>query len=185
MAVGLSLGVRVTLARGLRQVADWLRDPEPLASGEVHVWAEPAVAATAVSAPAQAVPAQAVVDLPPPAPEVQPAATAPTPQADQQGEGTVYDDVVEALQTIFDPEIPVDIYELGLIYDIDVRDDTAVHIRMTLTSPNCPAAQSLPDEVKAKVSAVPGVGGAEVEVVFDPPWSPELMSEEARLMLNV
>lgn len=95
------------------------------------------------------------------------------------------DEVIEALHTIYDPEIPVDIYELGLIYDVDVQADDSVDVRMTLTSPNCPAAQSLPAEVETKVAAIQWVQGASVEVVFDPPWTPELMSEEARLELNV
>lgn len=104
---------------------------------------------------------------------------------DNEGGGAVHDAVVEALHTIFDPEIPVDIYELGLIYGIDVRDDTTVGVRMTLTSPNCPAAQSLPAEVETKVSGVPGVSRADVEVVFEPAWTPDLMSEEAKLELNM
>jgi FeS assembly SUF system protein len=92
--------------------------------------------------------------------------------------------VVEALKTCYDPEIPVDIYELGLIYDIDVRDDGAVEVRMTLTSPMCPVAGSLPPEVEAKVAQVAGVKSAHVDVVWDPPWDPSMMSEAARLELG-
>lgn len=95
------------------------------------------------------------------------------------------DKVIDALHTIYDPEIPVDIYELGLIYDVEVDEDAGVDVRMTLTSPNCPAAQSLPAEVERKVGGTDGVSHASVEVVFDPPWTPDLMSEEARLELNV
>jgi FeS assembly SUF system protein len=93
--------------------------------------------------------------------------------------------VIEALRTCFDPEIPVNIYELGLIYDVKVDQQGAVDVQMTLTSPNCPAAQSLPEEVKAKVEAVPGVKAARVDVVFDPPWDKSRMSEAAMLQLGL
>ena len=93
--------------------------------------------------------------------------------------------VIEALRTCFDPEIPVNIYELGLIYGIKVDPSGAVEIRMTLTSPNCPAAGTLPGEVEAKVKAIPGVTDAKVDVVFDPPWDPSRMSEAAKLELGI
>ncbi|MBI2985678.1 MAG: SUF system Fe-S cluster assembly protein [Deltaproteobacteria bacterium] len=93
--------------------------------------------------------------------------------------------VIEALRGCFDPEIPVNIYELGLIYDIKVESSGAVEIRMTLTSPNCPVAQSLPSEVEARVKAVPGVTEAKIELVWDPPWEPSKMSEAARLQLGM
>lgn len=93
--------------------------------------------------------------------------------------------VVEALRTCFDPEIPVNIYELGLIYGITADPSGVVGIRMTLTSPNCPAAGSLPGEVQEKVKTIPGVKEATVEVVFDPPWDPSRMSEAARLELGL
>ena len=89
--------------------------------------------------------------------------------------------VVEVLRTIFDPELPVNIYELGLIYGIDVDPQGAVTVRMTLTSPACPVAESLPPEVEAKVGAIDGVTDARVELVWDPPWTPDRMSEAARL----
>ena len=92
--------------------------------------------------------------------------------------------VVAALKTVFDPEIPVDIYELGLIYDIEV-EDARVKVRMTLTSPACPVAGSLPGEVEQKVEGVDGVERAEVELVWDPPWNPGMMSEAARLDLGM
>lgn len=94
-------------------------------------------------------------------------------------------EVIEALRTIFDPEIPVNIYELGLIYDVKVDPSSAVSVRMTLTSPACPAAQSLPGEVREKVRAVPGVTEVAVDVVWDPPWDPSKMSEAARLQLDM
>lgn len=94
-------------------------------------------------------------------------------------------EIIEALRTCFDPEIPVNIHELGLIYDVKVEPSGAVGIRMTLTSPNCPAAQSLPSEVEAKAKAVPGVTDVKVEVVWDPPWDPSRMSEAARLQLGM
>jgi FeS assembly SUF system protein len=93
--------------------------------------------------------------------------------------------VIEALQTCYDPEIPVDIYELGLIYDLEVTPSAAVHVKMTLTSPMCPVAESLPPEVESQIRNVAGVGGAPVEVVWDPPWSMEKMSEAAKLQLGL
>ena len=94
-------------------------------------------------------------------------------------------EVIEALRTCFDPEIPVNIYELGLIYDVKVAPSGAVEIRMTLTSPNCPAAQSLPAEVEAKAKAVRGVTEAKVDVVWEPPWDSSRMSEAAKLQLGM
>lgn len=93
--------------------------------------------------------------------------------------------IVEALKTVFDPEIPVNIYELGLIYDIDLQENGHVHVKMTLTAPGCPVAGSLPGEVQAKVESVPGVSSAEVELVWDPAWNPSMMSEAARLQLGM
>lgn len=93
--------------------------------------------------------------------------------------------IVGVLKTIYDPEIPVDIYELGLIYDVLVNEDYEVRILMTLTSPNCPVAESLPVEVEEKVKSLDLVKDAEVEITFDPPWTQELMSEEAKLELGM
>ena len=93
--------------------------------------------------------------------------------------------VIEALRTVYDPEIPVNIFELGLIYKVDIDDDHHVHIDMTLTSPACPVAGTLPEEVKDKVAAIEGVQGASVEVVWDPPWHPGMMTEEAQLELGM
>jgi FeS assembly SUF system protein len=95
------------------------------------------------------------------------------------------DDIVSGLKTVYDPEIPVDIYELGLIYKVDISDDRAVTVDMTLTTPNCPAAVELPGMVENAVSAVQGVGPVKVNVTFDPPWDQSRMSEEARLALNL
>jgi len=94
-------------------------------------------------------------------------------------------DVVEALKTVYDPEIPVDIYQLGLIYNIDVRDDRSVEVRLTLTSPMCPVAESLPPEVEQKVAQVDGVTKSIVDLVWDPPWNPSMMSEAAKLELGM
>lgn len=94
-------------------------------------------------------------------------------------------DVVEALKSIYDPEIPVNIYELGLIYNVDVRDDRSVEVRLTLTSPMCPVAGSLPPEVEAKVAQVEGVTASSVDLVWDPPWEPSMMSEAAKLELGM
>lgn len=138
---------------------------------------------------------------PPPAPAPRPqAAQAPpvpaqvakAPTAEPPGEpadvaevASLRDAVVAVLHTIYDPEIPVDIYALGLVYDVDVKPSRDVEIRMTLTSPNCPAAQSLPGEVEQKSASVDGIRSAMVDVVWDPPWSPSMMSEEAKLELNI
>ena len=97
----------------------------------------------------------------------------------------IEDGIVEALKTVYDPEIPVNIYEMGLIYDLNVEPDGRVQIKMTLTSPGCPVAGTLPGEVKDKVESVAGVAGAEVEVVWDPVWTPSMMSEAARLQLGM
>jgi FeS assembly SUF system protein len=116
-----------------------------------------------------------------PAVSAAPATAAATP-ADPSD---VENGIVEALKTVFDPEIPVNIYELGLIYDVDIQEGGRVQVKMTLTSPGCPVAGSLPGEVKAKVEAVPGVASAEIDLVWDPAWNPAMMSEAARLQLGM
>jgi FeS assembly SUF system protein len=95
------------------------------------------------------------------------------------------DDIVAALKTVYDPEIPADIYELGLIYRIDIADDRAVTVDMTLTTPNCPSAQELPSMVENAVASVAGVGPVAVNVVWDPPWDQSRMTDEARVVLNM
>ena len=95
------------------------------------------------------------------------------------------DEIVTALKTVYDPEIPADIYELGLIYKVDIEDDRSVNVEMTLTTPNCPSAQELPVMVENAVASVPGVREAKVNIVWDPPWDPSRMSDEARLVLNM
>ncbi|MBO9713402.1 SUF system Fe-S cluster assembly protein [Sphingomonas sp.] len=99
--------------------------------------------------------------------------------------GAIYDAVIEALKEIYDPEIPVNIYDLGLIYGVDVTDDGHVAVTMTLTTPHCPVAESMPGEVELRVGSVPGVGTAEVNLVWDPPWDPQKMSDEAKLELGM
>lgn len=94
------------------------------------------------------------------------------------------DKIIAVLKEIYDPEIPVDIYELGLIYDVLVNEDNEAKILMTLTSPNCPVAETLPVEVEEKVNEIPEIKNCEVEITFDPPWSQDLMSEEAKLELG-
>lgn len=98
---------------------------------------------------------------------------------------TLREKIIEALKTCYDPEIPIDIWELGLIYDIDVSDSNDVTLTMTLTTPNCPAAESLPLDVEKKVAAVEGVASVKVDITWEPAWSPQLMSEAARLELNL
>ena len=115
--------------------------------------------------------------------EVKPSAEAsvtPVPEHDQ-----LKDDLVTALKTVFDPEIPVDIYELGLIYRLDVDAERNIEVDMTLTAPGCPVAGDMPGWVENAVSSVPGVGQVKVNLVFDPPWDPSRMSDEARLALNM
>ncbi len=92
--------------------------------------------------------------------------------------------IIEALKTVYDPEIPVDVFELGLIYEVKIDDEFNVAIDMTLTSPNCPVAESMPQEVEDKVGAVDGVKSSKVNIVFDPPWDRDMMSEEAQLELG-
>ncbi|WP_315919640.1 SUF system Fe-S cluster assembly protein [Mesorhizobium sp. SP-1A] len=96
----------------------------------------------------------------------------------------ITDDIVSALKTVYDPEIPADIYELGLIYKIDIEDDRTVRIDMTLTAPGCPVAGEMPGWVENAVGAVEGVSGVEVKMVFDPPWTPDRMSEEAQVAVG-
>lgn len=99
--------------------------------------------------------------------------------------GELGERIVEALKTVYDPEIPVNIYELGLIYKIDVEDDNKVVVEMTLTSPSCPVAESLPGEVESKIAAIEGVTACEVRLVWEPPWGPSMMTEEAQLELGL
>jgi FeS assembly SUF system protein len=94
-------------------------------------------------------------------------------------------EIVAALKTVFDPEIPADIYELGLIYKVDISDDRTVSVEMTLTTPNCPAAEELPTMVENAVASVPGVGVVKVAIVWEPAWTPDRMTDEARLVLNM
>ena len=94
-------------------------------------------------------------------------------------------EIIAALKTVFDPEIPADIYELGLIYKVDISDERTVDVTMTLTTPNCPAAGELPTQVENAIASVPGVGVVNVNLVWEPSWSPDRMSDEARLVLNM
>jgi FeS assembly SUF system protein len=100
-------------------------------------------------------------------------------------QGRIRDRALQALRSVRDPEIPLNIVDLGLIYALDVDDGQTVRIRMTLTAPNCPVAQSMPEEIRSKAAAVDGAHGAEIEVVWDPPWHKGMMSEAARLELNI
>ena len=117
-----------------------------------------------------------------------PAAATPPATGSVLAEGELArltDEIIAALKTVYDPEIPADIYELGLIYRIDIADDRTVAIDMTLTTPNCPSAEELPGMVENAVVSVPGVGQAKVDIVWDPPWDPSRMSDEARAVLNM
>ena len=115
-----------------------------------------------------------------------PVTTLPDPVAPEYPpDASLQDKVVLALQTVYDPEIPVNIHELGLIYAINIDDDAVARIDMTLTAPACPVAGTLPEQVRRVVEAVPGISGASVELVWDPPWGPERMSEAAQLELGL
>jgi FeS assembly SUF system protein len=107
------------------------------------------------------------------------------PKNDSATNNELVDAVVEALKSIYDPEIPVDIYELGLIYDVAISEDGDAVVTMTLTTPHCPVAESMPAEVEMRVLSVPGIRDAEVKLVWDPPWDPSKMSDEARLELGM
>lgn len=109
----------------------------------------------------------------------------PAPVAAGEPGGDIYEGVIAALKDIFDPEIPVNIYDLGLIYGVEVGDSNHVVVTMTLTTPHCPVAESMPAEVELRVGAVPGVGDVEVNLVWDPPWDPQLMSDDAKLELGM
>ncbi|HEV2746640.1 MAG TPA: SUF system Fe-S cluster assembly protein [Allosphingosinicella sp.] len=99
--------------------------------------------------------------------------------------GDLYEAVIEALKEIYDPEIPVNIYDLGLIYEVRISPENHAKVIMTLTTPHCPVAESMPGEVELRVGAVPGIGDAEVELVWDPPWDPQKMTDEAKLELGM
>jgi FeS assembly SUF system protein len=126
--------------------------------------------------PAELTQAQAILDTPPEG------APDPARMAEVQALG---ERIVDRLKTVFDPEIPVNIYEMGLVYRIDVEDDNAIRVEMTLTSPHCPVAETLPGEVEQKVAGVEGVTSCKVEIVWDPPWNPSMMTEEAKLELGM
>jgi FeS assembly SUF system protein len=98
---------------------------------------------------------------------------------------TIGENIIKALKTVFDPEIPVDIYELGLVYDVQISEDGDVKVVMTLTTPNCPVAESLPQEVKEKVAAVENVKSVDLEITFEPSWNKDMMSEEAKFELGI
>ena len=118
--------------------------------------------------------------------EAKPAAADSTASAIPSDEmARLTDEIVSALKTVYDPEIPADIYELGLIYKVGIDDDRMVNIEMTLTTPNCPSAEELPQQVENAVAGVPGVREAKVNIVWDPPWDPSRMSDEARTVLNM
>ncbi|QAY76963.1 SUF system Fe-S cluster assembly protein [Sphingosinicella sp. BN140058] len=99
--------------------------------------------------------------------------------------GDLYEAVIDALKEIYDPEIPVNIYDLGLIYNVEITPEHHARVQMTLTTPHCPVAESMPGEVELRVGAVPGIGDAQVELVWDPPWDPQKMSDEAKLELGM
>jgi FeS assembly SUF system protein len=119
-------------------------------------------------------------DIPAPGASVRAESALPVEELERLTDG-----IVAALKTVYDPEIPADIYELGLIYKVDIADDRKVAIEMTLTTPNCPSAAELPAMVENAVGSVPGVGNVSVNIVWNPPWDPSRMSDEARVALNM
>ena len=112
-------------------------------------------------------------------------AAAPADAAADAPGGDLYEAVIDALKEIYDPEIPVNIYDLGLVYRVEITPERHARVEMTLTTPNCPVAESMPGEVELRVGSVPGVGHAEVVLVWDPPWDPQRMSDEAKLELGM
>jgi FeS assembly SUF system protein len=150
--------------------------PAAAETGADATIAENATANTPASGNADATAAGSVTDA---------SASAPASAIPADELARLTDEIVTALKTVYDPEIPADIYELGLIYNVDVDDDRGVKIKMTLTTPNCPAAADLPGEVENAVASVPGVREAKVDIVWDPPWDPSRMSDEARAVLNM
>src|SRR5579884_1916735 len=124
-------------------------------------------------------------DDPSPSPQAQQPVPVPPPELTADQVQDLEQRIVDVLKTCFDPEIPANIYDMGLIYGVEIEPSGAAHIRMTLTSPACPVAGSLPPEVQAKVQGVPGVASAKVDVVWEPPWSPDMMSETAKLELGM
>ncbi len=194
------MGIRDRLKRRVGRLADRLGETvsrQPYSSDDLKRTNTATATQWPLPTPEQANPRPSLASTqvtPPPEEEPKPEVAAEAeeeappinlePVSDEDAE-RIESDVVTTLKTIFDPEIPVDIYELGLIYGIDVSDGPSVNVKMTLTSPNCPAAQSLPAEVKQKTGAVDGVVQASVDIVWEPAWSPEMMSEEAQLELNL
>jgi len=138
-------------------------------------------AAAAAGEPVAAIEAAPAAGEPVAASETAPAQVSAIPEAEL---ARLTDDIVGALKTVYDPEIPADIYELGLVYKIDIEDDRKVKIQMTLTAPGCPVAGEMPGWVQNAVSAVEGVSDVDVEMVFDPPWTPDRMSEEAQVAVG-
>ena len=103
---------------------------------------------------------------------------------DKKDKAELNNKIIRAIKTVYDPEIPVDVYELGLIYEIDIKDNKDVHVLMTLTSPSCPAAESIPSDVKNRIEMIKEINDVDVEITFDPPYTSDLMSEEAKLELG-
>ena len=141
----------------------------------------------AVATPAEAQPAQAEAPQPERQRDYLSGFLSQKPQAQPAGEpgGELYDAVIDALKEIYDPEIPVNIYDLGLIYGVEITADGHAAVQMTLTTPHCPVAESMPGEVELRVGSVPGIGHAEVNLVWDPPWDPQKMSDDAKLELGM
>ena len=123
--------------------------------------------------------------VPPSSRSVFSVAQKPEPLSGGEPGGALYESVVAALKEIYDPEIPVNIYDLGLIYNVEVTDEGHAAITMTLTTPHCPVAESMPGEVELRVGSVPGIAVADVNLVWDPPWDPQKMSDEAKLELGM
>ena len=161
-------------------------EAEPPEGTPAAAAATPAAASALATDPIAPVPAAPDLDVAAlVAPPAEPAAEPPFGPADAARTEALKDDIVAAISTVFDPEIPVNIYELGLIYRIEADADSRVRVEMTLTSPACPSAQQLPSEVRYKVKAVPGVSECHVEVVWEPPWTKDMMSETAKLTLGM
>lgn len=175
---------------GVRDVPDFVRIDEPSGEDSSHVTQSESTDAQRVSVPEE--PGSTDEVLPTQqrgdgvsAEQVSPAPGAGSSGTDRLALDQLREDIVETMKTVYDPEIPVNIYDLGMVYEIEVRPDRSALVTMTLTSPACPVAGTLPGEVEEKLNEVEGVQGGKVELVWDPPWTPERMSEAAKLELGM
>jgi FeS assembly SUF system protein len=167
-----------------QSMTGWIKPPDAPAQENASPASAPGTEPMAYQ---DAPPEQRPAESPQPVPSEPAAATMHPPSTGESGEQNpeLKNKIIEVIKTCYDPEIPVNIYELGLIYDVRLDEENNAHVKMTLTAPSCPAAQSLPAQVRAKIEALEEIKSASVEIVFDPPWNPNKMSDSAKLVLNI